>query len=56
MGGERKEEFKQELLNASVRNILTPKPTRSHGYVVVLRLNLFLCKKEEDREGREGCK
>lgn len=41
MGGDGKEGFKQELLNGSLRNILTPKSTRSHGYIVVLRLNLF---------------
>lgn len=56
MGGEGKEEFKQELLNESLRNILTPKSTRSYGYIVVLRLNLgfFVRRKRIEREEKDA--
>lgn len=42
MEGEGKREFKQEILNGSLRNSLTPNSTRSHcnGCIVVVRLNL----------------
>lgn len=56
MGGEGKEGFRQELVNGSLRNILTPKSTRSHGYFVLLKLNMGFFARRKKIERRKGCK
>lgn len=52
MEGEGKREFKQEILNGSLRNSLKPNSTRSHcnGCIVVVRLNLGRRKRIEREE------